>query len=306
MRIPAILICVILSAVSTVFAETKVENISGAKVEVYKHASGDDLRIYRIEPSGHDPKNDKRPAAVFFFGGGWNGGSAGQFEGHANYLAKRGMIVFLADYRVKSRQNTTPRECVADGKSAVRWIRKNAARLGIDSDRIAAGGGSAGGHVAAATGMCPGFDESDEDGKISSKPNALLLFNPVYDNGPDGYGNSRVPEWFPAISPAHNINKDNPPTIVFLGTKDKLIPVATAEKFRDAQKKAGVTSVLHLYKDQPHGFFNKSKKENFMDTVLKMDQFLVELGYLEGEADKAVLSTIAGSSKKPKSKGKEK
>ena len=73
MRIPAILFCVILSVVSTVFAETKLENIPGAEAEVYKKASGDDLRIYRIAPAGHDPKIDKRPAAIFFFGGGWNG-----------------------------------------------------------------------------------------------------------------------------------------------------------------------------------------------------------------------------------------
>ncbi len=298
MKITAILFCVILSGLPTVFAETKLEKIPGAKVEVYKKASGDDLRIYRIDPAGHDPQMDKRPAAVFFFGGGWNGGSVKQFEGHANYLAKRGMIIFLADYRVKTRQKTTPRECVADGKSAIRWVRQNAVRLGVDPDRIAAGGGSAGGHVAAATGICPGFVEPDEDAKISSRPNALLLFNPVYDNGPGGFGASRVTEWFPAISPAHNINKENPPTIVFLGTKDKLIPVATAEKFRDDQMKVGVKSVLHLYKGQPHGFFNKSKKENFIDTVLKADQFLVELGFLKGAPDEASLKAIAAPEKK--------
>ena len=112
------------------------------------------------------------------------------------------MISFVADYRVKTRQKTTPRECVQDGKSAVRWIRINAGRLGIDPDRIAAAGGSAGGHVAAATGICDGFDDSaDKNPKISSKPNALILFNPVYDNGPEGYGHDRAKEWFP-IRPA--------------------------------------------------------------------------------------------------------
>lgn len=295
-----ILFCVIFSMVfcGVACAETDLIPIVGAKIEVYKKASGNDLRIYRIEPSGHDPEKDKRPAAVFFFGGGWNGGMVTQFEPHARYLAKRGMVVFLADYRVKSRQKTTPRECVADGKSAIRWVRENAKRLGVDPDRIAAGGGSAGGHVAAATGICPGFDEPAENSKISSRPNALLLFNPVYNNGPEGYGNSRVTEWFPAISPAHNISKNDPPTIVFLGTEDPLIPVATAEKFRGDQKKAGVKSVLHLYDGQPHGFFNRSNTDNFIDTVLKTDKFLVELGYLEGDADEAVLKKIAGPAKK--------
>ncbi len=298
MKISPIFFCVILS-ISPAFAKTDKVSVAGAKIEIYKQASGDDLRIYRIDPADHNPQKDKRAAAVFFFGGGWNGGSVRQFEPHAKYLAKRGMVVFLADYRVKSRQNTTPRECVADGKSAIRWVRKNATRLGVDPNKIAAGGGSAGGHVAAATGICSGFDEPDEDAKISSRPNALLLFNPVYDNGPGGFGASRVTEWFPAISPAHNISKDNPPTIVFLGTKDKLIPVATAEKFRDDQKKAGVKSVLHLYKDQPHGFFNMGKsRESFIDTVLKMDQFLIDLGYLKGEPDEAAVKALAGAGKK--------
>ena len=56
----------------------------------------------------------------------------------------------------------------------------------VDPNKIAAGGGSAGGHVAAATGICNGFeDPADNNIEISSKPNALLLFNPVYDNGPE-------------------------------------------------------------------------------------------------------------------------
>lgn len=307
--------CVLLLFFLSVFsvsAETELLSLKGSEVEVYKKASGDDLRIYRFDPEGHDSAKDKRPAVVFFFGGGWNGGSPTQFEPHANYLAGRGMVAFVADYRVKSRQGTSPRECVEDGKSAVRWIRKNAKRLGIDPDKIVAGGGSAGGHVAAATGMCEGFENPDEDLSISSKPQALLLFNPVYENGPKGYGNSRVTEWFPAISPAHNITKDDPPTIVFLGTKDKLIPVSTAEKFDQDLKALGVKSEAHFYEDEPHGFFNlklgQGKQKHFLDTVLKMDRFLVETGFLEGEANQALLEEIAKveTAAKPAGKAKKK
>ena len=97
-------------------------------------------------------------------------------------------MAISAEYRIKNVHGTSPRECVKDGKSAVRYLRKNAAALGIDPDRIVAGRGSAGGHVAAATATLSNYEESGEDLSVSSRPNAPVLFNPVYDNGPDGDG----------------------------------------------------------------------------------------------------------------------
>ncbi|MDG2223182.1 MAG: alpha/beta hydrolase [Rubripirellula sp.] len=289
-----------------VVAKTEKHDFKGAATaEVYKTASGDDLWIYRFDPPAiaqDDSAKTPRPAVVFFFGGGWNGGTVTQFEQHATYLASRGMVAFVADYRVKSRQKTNPDACVADGKSAIRWVRSNAKRLGVDSARIAAGGGSAGGHVAATTGICEGLDDPAESGsRTSSKSNALLLFNPVYDNGPQGYGHDRAKPWFPAISPAHNISADDPPTIVFLGSKDSLIPVGTAEKFDADLKAAGVCSELWIYNGQPHGFFNEGKNQKaFLDTVLKMDAFLVSIGWLDGKADEEKLNSLL---KKPLRKG---
>jgi acetyl esterase/lipase len=254
----------------------------GATAHVYKKTAEGELYLYVFQPQKGRQQN--RPAAVFFFGGGWNGGTPKQFEEHASYLASRGMVGIVADYRVKSRQGTTPFECVKDGKSAIRWVRVHAGELGIDPDRIAAGGGSAGGHVAAATATVPGLEEKGEDSSVSCRPNALLLFNPVYDNGPEGYGHERVKERYKEISPMHNIHKGTPPAIVFLGTKDTLIPVATAEKYKELMEQAGSRCDLHLYEDQPHGFFNRRKsEEHFLKTVTEMDRFLESLGYLKGE-----------------------
>jgi len=254
----------------------------GATAHVYKKTAEGELYLYVFQPQKGRQQN--RPAAVFFFGGGWNGGTPRQFEEHASYLASRGMVGIVADYRVKSRQGTTPFECVKDGKSAIRWVRVHAGELGIDPDRIAAGGGSAGGHVAAATATVPGLEEKGEDSSVSCRPNALLLFNPVYDNGPEGYGHERVKERYKEISPIHNIHKGTPPAIVFLGTKDTLIPVATAEKYKQLMEQAGSRCDLHLYEDQPHGFFNRRKsEEHFLKTVTEMDRFLESLGYLKGE-----------------------
>ena len=254
----------------------------GATAHCYKKTAEGELYLYVFQPE--DSREKTRPAAVFFFGGGWNGGTPKQFSEHASYLASRGMVGIIADYRVKSRQGTTPFECVKDGKSAIRWVRSHAKQFGIDPNRIAAGGGSAGGHVAAATGTVPGLEEKGEDTSTSCRPNALLLFNPVFDNGPEGYGYERVKERYKEISPIHNIHKGTPPTIVFLGTKDSLIPVATAEKYKERMKQVGSRCDLHLYEGQPHGFFNRRKsEEHFLKTVTEMDRFLESLGYLKGE-----------------------
>ena len=251
------------------------------ELKTYKKIGGVELKLHIFNPEGHKV-GDKRPVIVFFFGGGWNGGTPSQFYPQCEHLAKRGMVAISAEYRVKSRNGTSPLECVKDGNSAVRWVRAHAVELGIDPKKVAAGGGSAGGHVAAATGTTRGIFEEGEDVLVSSKPDALVLFNPVYDNGPKGYGHSRVKKYWKKISPMHNLDKTTPPTIVFLGTKDKLIPVATAEKYRDLMEDAGVKSELFLYEGQPHGFFNKAKYD---ETVKEMDRFLVQLGFLAKRAN---------------------
>ncbi|MEJ2701735.1 MAG: alpha/beta hydrolase fold domain-containing protein [Sedimentisphaerales bacterium] len=249
----------------------------------YKTVGDVSLQLHVFKPANHKP-TDHSPCIVFFFGGGWVGGSPTQFYPHCRYFASRGMVAISAEYRVKNRHGTTPYECVKDGKSAIRWVRTHAEELGIDPRRIAAGGGSAGGHVAAATGTVKGFEEPSEDKAISSKPNALVLFNPVYDNGPEGYGYDRVKEHWREFSPMHNIDQDTPPTIVFLGTKDKLVPVATAEKYKTLMAKSGRRCDLHLYEGQPHGFFNYRDGKNpyYYQTVIEADKFLASLGYLEG------------------------
>ncbi|TWT84223.1 Carboxylesterase NlhH [Planctomycetes bacterium CA13] len=247
--------------------------------------SSDELDLNVFHPPGYQATG-KIPCIVFFFGGGWNGGTPSQFYPHCEYLASRGMVAISAEYRTKKSHNVTPKTCVFDGKSAIRWVRENAADLGIDPDRVAVGGGSAGGHVAAAVAACQKLEESD---KVASNcvPNALVLFNPVYDNGPDGYGHDRVKDYWQIFSPAHNLHEKMPPTIAFFGTKDKLIPVATTENFQREMEKVGVRYENHLYEGQGHGFFNftakKSDTNYFVETVRESDIFLKSLGFLKGE-----------------------
>ena len=81
----------------------------------------------------------------------------------------------------------------------------------------------------------------------------------------------------------HNISKTTPPTIVFLGMEDRLIPVSTARRFNGLMQEKQRRCDLHLYEGEGHGFFNHFNTANYLDTMIKTDRFLTSLGYLEGE-----------------------
>ncbi len=223
------------------------------------------------------------PAMVFFFGGGWQGGTTSQFKNHATYFSKRGLICFLVDYRTKNKHNTTPFESLKDAKSAIRFIRKNASTFNINPTKIIASGGSAGGHLAAATAVITEYNDDRDDLSFSCIPNALVLFNPVIDNGPGGYGYERIGAEYKSFSPLHNLKKGAPPTLLFLGTNDDLIPVETAKYYKTVMEKVGSRCELRLYEDEGHGFFNYRIFENYKKTISEADIFLQSLGYLQKE-----------------------
>ncbi len=246
---------------------------------VYKTAEGRRLKLWVVKPEGWKP-TDRRPAAVFFHGGGWTGGRPGQFNTQARYLASRGMVCALVEYRLLSQGQDPPTICCRDAKSSIRWVRSHSGELGIDPSRIAAIGGSAGGHLAAFAGMVGGQDDSSDDVSVSARPDALILFNPVLDNGPGGWGTARVKDRYREFSPTHNVSGDDPPAIVFLGSKDRLVPVKTIEAFRARMRQAGVRCDAFFYADQPHGFFNKEPWTT--RTLIETDRFLGSLGWLTG------------------------
>ena len=252
------------------------------KLVEYKQASGAKLNLHVFYPADWKA-TDKRPAAVFFFGGGWNGGTPKQFYPHCEHLASKGFVAASAEYRVKSRNKTTPFECVADGKSAVRWMRANAAKLGIDPEKIVSGGGSAGGHVAACTGTIEKLDDPKDAANVSSLPNAMVLFNPVIDTGPKGFGYRALKERYKEISPVEHVRKGIPPTVIFVGTADTTTPAAGDRLFQRRMKDAGNRCDLHEYEGKKHGFFNQGRDggDAYHDTIKKMDAFLKSLGYLD-------------------------
>ena len=269
-----------------------MQRLARAETHIYKTVGDVKLRLFIFRPEGHKPA-DKRPAIVFFFGGGWIAGSPAQFAPQCRYLASRGMVAITAEYRVRSRHGASVPECVADAKSAIRWVRAHASELGIDPDRIAAGGGSAGGHLAACTGVVPGLDEADEDMSSSSRPNAMVLFNPVMATAPvealsAGYKRAierlkdRLGGDPQAVSPYHHIQRNQPPMIMFFGSADRLLE--SARLFEKAYRTAHNRCELKIWDGPGHGFFNYGRSGNkyFVETCREMDRFLASLGYLEG------------------------
>ena len=267
-------------------------SIPGADSRVYKKVGDTQLMLHIFRPTERKA-GERLPAIVFFFGGGWVSGTVNQFVPQSKYLAERGMVAIVADYRVKSRHGVTPMECVTDAKSAIRWVRMHAIELGIDDKRIVAAGGSSGGHLAACTALLKGLEEKNEDLKISSVPNALVLFNPALDFsdlrkrlpadrvGPIGDLGDRAME----ISPIHHVNPGAPPTIIFHGTGDTTVPFEQAARFCEEMKKQGNRCEVVPFEGRPHAFFNYGRGDNtdYRETLRKTDEFLISLKYLKDE-----------------------
>ena len=269
------------------FSAMAAEQITPDQIVTYKKVGGVELKLHVFKPGGHQA-SDKRPAIVFFFGGGWSGGTPKQFYQQSRYLANHGMVAFAAEYRVRSVHKTSPYECVKDGKSAIRWVREYASQWGVDPERIVSSGGSAGGHVAACTGVIQGFEEEGENGEISSVPNAMVLFNPVIDTTAKGYGAQRFQKGKETeLSPCHHVSKGIVPTIVFHGTEDQTTPFENVERFTRLMKEAGNACVLVPFEGRRHGFFNGSffrprgNGVDYNESMQKTLSFLREQGMLE-------------------------
>lgn len=225
---------------------------------VYKTVGETELKLHVFNPEGHT-SSDQRPGIVFFFGGGWLGGTPRQFYQQSRDLAALGFVAIAAEYRVAKRHGATPFDCVEDGKSAIRWVRAHATTLGIDPARIVAAGGSAGGHVAACTALIEGYEGPGEDLSISSWPNALILYNPVLDTTEIGFGVNIVGvDRKTEISPCHHVKPGLPPTLVIHGTADATVPFENAERFTRLMQAAGNHCELIAAEGQEHGFLNGS------------------------------------------------
>ena len=271
---------------------------------VYKTIGETNLKIYYISPSNVKP-GDKRAAVVFIHGGGWVAGGADVFFMHARYFALRGAVGFSIEYRLLKPNGPFMADCLADCKSAIRYIRIHATELGIDPNKIVVIGDSAGGHLASCLGTIEGFDDPTDNLAISAKVNAMVLCNPLSDCtnnnfikfiiGGAALDKNPAPEALQPstaqlelarkLSPFYNVRKNQPPTLVMHGLDEKVILPEQSKLFTESMKKAGNRCELILLENTRHAFIipnYTATEEIVVNAVRQVDLFLISLEYLKG------------------------
>jgi acetyl esterase/lipase len=237
---------------------------------------GRDLEAYvyrRVDAS------ERRPGIVFVHGGGWAVGSRGFHFRHARELAARGWVSANITYRLTGEAPWPA--CIEDVKCAVRWMRANADELGLDPDRIAVAGGSAGGHLAAMAALTPGCLEGagGHDG-VSSAVSAAVLWYPPVDLRASARSDpkARVAALLPgasdddllAASPVGHVRRGAPPMLTLTGDVDPVTPLDAIDEFHAALEAAGTTSELIVFEQRSHAFdFHPSDWELCFDHVCR-------------------------------------
>lgn len=201
-----------------------------------------DLRcdIYR-PPAG----TEKHMALVHLHGGGFARGSKDTLAAKVTPLTTRGYVSIAAEYRLSGVAKWPAQ--IEDVKTAIRWTRANAGSLGIDPERIAAVGYSAGGHLAL-------FAAGASDTRLA----ACVAFYPAVEVSketaqmllPSGSDEAAIR----AASPLTYVKAGFPPTIVFHGLADVTVPPESSEHLLQALRGAGVPAELHTFAGVPHEF----------------------------------------------------
>jgi acetyl esterase/lipase len=204
----------------------------------------------------------KRTAIIHLFGGGFSGGNknAGYIINDIKALAPRGYTNVSANYRLSS-EGKWPAQ-IHDVKGAIRWTRANAAKLGIEPNRIVIAGYSAGGMLsllAAGTNGKKEFEGEVGTPGVSSDVNACIGVYPLASAQIAGtLFDQPTPEAIAAASPTTYISKDFAPTIFIHGTNDTTIPVASSVDFFTKLHALGVPTTLTLIQGAAHAFDNNA------------------------------------------------
>ncbi len=254
-------------------------DVTPGKRYTYKQSAGKPRELEIYFPPNHDPAKAKVPGMILFHGGGWGGGSLGQFRKACEYFASRGLVCATAEYRMLTKEEsvklpageTKKRACITDAKSAIRWFKQHAGELGIDPQRIITGGGSAGGHISALATLNPGLNDPADPSGFDTSVVAYLWFNPAFS--PDD-------EKDPEADVLRFLRKDIAPAVAFFGTEDTWLKGWTAA-YEKLNSLGNTGTDLQFAQGQAHSFFNKDPWQTV--TLIAADRFLVQQGLLKGE-----------------------
>ncbi|MSU48377.1 MAG: alpha/beta hydrolase [Opitutus sp.] len=223
------------------------------------------------------PATEKIPCIVVIHGGGWRSGDKTRFAAIAGALAEQGFAAACIGYRLLPEvEFPAP---VLDCKAAVRWVRANATKHGIDSDRIGAIGGSAGGHLVAMLGTSDQVAKLEGDGGnagVSSRVHAVVAMATPADMTRMAERSKIDLELARLISPVTHVSKDSAPVLLLHGTKDALVPMAQSELLLEKYQKAGAKAELVKIEGGAHAFWNLAQFDETMKLALKF--FRAELG----------------------------
>lgn len=232
-----------------------------AKIDLWKdvkpfHNAEDDFTPY-LETHLIDTAN-KLGAVVIFPGGGYGGRADHEGTPIAQFYNRQGLHAFVVQYRVSPHRHPAP---LADALRALRIIRNNADKWNIHPDKIASLGFSAGGHLAASTGVHFDLVKPEEDDltdKVSARPDALILCYPVISSKSyphkgsfknllgEGYCN----ELRDLMCLEKHVDKTTPESFLWHTAEDGGVPVENSLQFCSALSKSGILFELHVF---PHG-----------------------------------------------------
>lgn len=247
------------------------EILPGASTDIYRQVGARSLRVHIFQPA---ETGSKRPAILWFFGGGFRTGDTASLLDSAKVLSQHGYVVALADYRILCRDGVTALAALDDARGAEAWLRANARKLGIDEKRIALGGSSAGGLLAATTAL---------RASPANRPAALVLINPMLDLSTGMWAGDQTPAEGAAASASLLPLEGLPPTIIFHGDADEIVPIQSSRAFCARAVAAGRACRLVEYPGMHHSFNDRKKVvaslgvSPFDDTMTKTLEFLSKL-----------------------------
>ena len=253
----------------------------------YAAVNGSELRLDIYEPA---QRGEIRPAVVLIHGGGWTSFDKSTMHAMGNFLARSGFVAFAVDYRLfQGQQNRWPAQ-LDDVQRAVRWVRANAAKYGVNPERIGAFGHSAGAQLAALLGMEETRDNSDPAlARYSSRVQAVVDvsgptdFTKDHDADGDAFlknfldaDYAKHPEAWRDASPVFHVEKGDAPFLIVHGTQDQDVSMSQAQELLAKLQAAGVPATLIKVNDAHTFQTADARRQLAIQTLAFFDRYLVD------------------------------